>query len=502
MPDRDVEERRDRTLAEGLAFAGLALYVIAAPHSIAGSWIGLSIAVLGWLGRAFVTRTTGFQRSRLDAPLWLLFGWTVLSSGLSYEPDESLGKLVNVSTFLVFYIVQATLTRARAVILAGLLIISGVAGVLWSVGEIVVGRGVVVREVHPSSPFRTTLLQPGDAIWRVNERRVSSIAEIDEAIRRSPPGAPLRLSVISRGEHVEWQARPPADSSASQSPSGLEGEGRTHRFRASGWTRHYETHAEVLQMLAQLALGFALAFWLRGGPRRFVVLGVMAFAILAAGIALTAMRTVLVAFAIGALALAWRASASTRVRLAIAAAVVIVLAAGALTVSRTRAGGALLLSDPSAASRFNIARIAANRVPQHPVFGHGMDAVHRHWKEWGFPGTDMLHAHSTPVQLAFDRGLPAVAMWLWLMIACWATASKAERMWRETDNAPTHGLVLGSTGAVVGLFASSIVNYNFGDAEVTLLLWWLMGAVVATAREEGREAVGAVANQPRSGGRQ
>jgi hypothetical protein len=26
-----------------------------------------------------------------------------------------------------------------------------------------------------------------------------------------------------------------------------------------------------------------------------------------------------------------------------------------------------------------------------------------HWNEWGFPGKDMLHLHSTPLQLAFDR---------------------------------------------------------------------------------------------------
>jgi O-antigen ligase len=112
-----------------------------------------------------------------------------------------------------------------------------------------------------------------------------------------------------------------------------------------------------------------------------------------------------------------------------------------------------------------------------------MDAVQRHWQEWGFPGTDMLHTHSTPLQLAFDRGLPAVLFWLWLLAAFWLAATRAERLWRDTDDAATHGLALGTTGALAGFAASSLVNYNFGDSEVALLLWFLMGAIVVVSSE-------------------
>jgi predicted permease len=113
----------------------------------------------------------------------------------------------------------------------------------------------------------------------------------------------------------------------------------------------------------------------------------------------------------------------------------------------------------------------------HPLFGHGMDALHLHWMEWGFPGTDMLHAHSTPLQLAFDRGIPAAIFWLWLMFAFWLSATRTEKVFRETDDAATHGLLLGATGALAGFLLSSLVNYNFGDAEVALLIWWLLGTV-------------------------
>src|SRR5438128_4831388 len=82
-----------------LALAGFVVYALAAPHSIAGSWMGLSAAVAGWLVRAALTRRAGVRRTALDLPLWLFVGWTVLSCLLSAEPRGSIPKLVNVSTF-------------------------------------------------------------------------------------------------------------------------------------------------------------------------------------------------------------------------------------------------------------------------------------------------------------------------------------------------------------------------------------------------------------------
>ncbi|HEX8147315.1 MAG TPA: O-antigen ligase family protein [Pyrinomonadaceae bacterium] len=485
--------------SRALGLGGFALYALAAPHSIAVSWIGLSFAVLGWLARTVATRRSGLRRTPLDLPLWLFFAWTALSCFLSEEPRVSVPKLINVSTLLMFYLTQALVTRRTAVPLAALLILSGSAGALWGAGELAVGRGVVVRRLSVDSPLRrSTPLREGDAVWRVNGGRVSTVEEIDEAIRRTPAGERVRLSVVSRGEHVEWPGAVVGEETrAAASPSGIvEGGGRTHSFRASGWTRHYETFAEVLQIVAQLALGFALAGWLRergGRPgespdkvrraRPLVWLAAAAFVALAVGIALTAMRTTLVAFAFGACVLAWRAAARGRQRALVAAAVAVVLALGAAVVWRTRASGALRLNDASASLRLRVARVALERVPAHPLFGHGMDAVHEHWAEWGFPGGDMLHAHSTPVQLAFDRGLPALLFWLWLMFVFWRTAARAERLRRDTPDAGAYGLALGITGALAGFLASSLVNYNFGDAEVALLVWWMMGAVVVMSDE-------------------
>jgi hypothetical protein len=543
---------RPARVAHAVALGGLILFGFVAPGSIAAAWIAISVAVCGWIVRAIVTRRADFRRSALDLPLWLLFAWTALSAIFSAEPAVSLVRLPSAATFLFFYFAQSIPRTRREVGLVAFAVIAGASAcTLWGVGELARGRGVVIEGIADDSPLRGAVeLQAGDCVWMVNDRRVRSVAEIDEAIRKLPVGERLRLAVIARGEHVERKGPPVTESlKSAASPSRIVGTRPTHRFRASGWTRHYVTFAETAQLAAQLALGLALALWRRGEPagtrraapsgsRRRTLLFLAAFALLACGVALTAMRTALVSLAVGALVVAWRATGSagagaeaatptetatagdadttdeagtttrpkaeaaraeTRTaavqaeagrravrarrtvvwaRVAVAGVVACALVLGAFAVWRTRAEGAMLLRDDSSRLRLAIARAALARVLVRPLVGHGVDAVHRHWREWGFPGDDVVHTHSTPLQLAFERGLPALLFWLWLLAAFWLTLSRAERSLRVSPDAATHGIMLGAAGAFAGFCASSLVNYNFGDAEVALLLWWLMGATV------------------------
>jgi O-antigen ligase len=153
---------------------------------------------------------------------------------------------------------------------------------------------------------------------------------------------------------------------------------------------------------------------------------------------------------------------------------------------QTRAPTALLLGDDSSSLRGQVARVGLSRIMLHPVFGHGMDAMHKHWHEWGFPGNDMLHLHSTPLQLAFDRGLPMLAFWLWLMIALWIYIARAEKSARSQSDTNSYGILLGILGALTGFLISSLANYNYGDSEAVMLFWCLMGIalVVGDNREE------------------
>src|SRR2546423_15631716 len=88
---------------ELLALAGFLVYALAAPHSIAASWVGLSAVVLAWLVRALATRRTGGRRTPLGLPLWVFLAWAALYCFLSAEPRLSIPKLINVGTFYMCY---------------------------------------------------------------------------------------------------------------------------------------------------------------------------------------------------------------------------------------------------------------------------------------------------------------------------------------------------------------------------------------------------------------
>ena len=462
-------------LAQRLALLGFLLYVLFAPHSIAGAEIAVAIAAAGWILRTLATGTTGLRRSRFDLIIVLFLLWTAASSFLSAEPRISIAKLLPCWVVFLFFLTRTVITRRSALVLVSVLILSGMAGAIYSVYDLVRGRGVVVESISVESPFQPLGVRPGDTIWRVAGHRVYSTNELDQAIRTAPLERPLSVSIISQGEHVERQGIPVTAALLNQpSPSGVVGTARSHRFRASGWTRHYETFSELLQIIAQLALGLALANLRNHGANKYFKLALAASCLLTLGIVLTAMRTVLVAFVLGAFVISWR-SARGAVKVALTFALFLVIAFGAVVVWQTRAENALSLTDPSASLRGQVARVGLSRIIRHPVFGHGMDAMHNHWNEWGFPGHEMIHLHSTPLQLAFDRGLPAVFLWLWLMIAFWLSISRAEKVARDRSDTNSYGILLGALGGLTGLFASSLVNYNFGDAEVVLLFWWLMG---------------------------
>ena len=463
-------------LGQQIALAGLAIYVATAPHSVAASVIGVAIAGVGWLIRTVSTGNLGLRRSKFDVVIVLSLVWTAISALLSEEPRISIAKLQASWCVFLFYLARATLTRTSALALTVLLIVSGSVGALYSGFDLLCGRGVVVESIAANSPLQQVEIQPGDTIWQINRHRVYSTADVDRLLGEAPLNTSVSVGIISHGEQVErsFTLTQPA-------ASGVIGTERNHHFRASGWTRHYQTFAELLQMIALLALGLALANLRNHGLNKYFRVAIVAAALLTAGLLFTAMRTVIVAFVIGASVMALR-SLRGKMKIVFTFALFFVLAFGAVVVWQTRDPSALLLGDSSSSLRMQVGRVGLSRILIHPIFGHGMDAMQKHWNEWGFPGSDMLHLHSTPLQLAFDRGLPMLVLWLWLMFAFWLFIARAESAAADLSDTHSYGILLGILGALTGFLASSLVNYNYGDAEVAMMFWFLIGIVVRHMR--------------------
>ena len=127
--------------------------------------------------------------------------------------------------------------------------------------------------------------------------------------------------------------------------------------------------------------------------------------------------------------------------------------------------------------------------PRHLLVGIGMDSIKSHWREWGLFDKGRLpwgHMHSNALQIALERGVPALLVWLGLLFVyartIWRTLkNKAKLDWIE------HGILLGALGGLVGFFVSGQVHYNWGDSEVIMIFYFMMGLVLALNNKLGSE---------------
>lgn len=457
------------------------LFGIALPHSIAGAHIALDLALLAWIFRDLTSLKLRFARTRLDFPLITFAALTILSAIFSEEPSLSTPKLLSLLLFGVVYLLATNLTARGVKIFVGLLLFSLLASVIYSFGEKIIGRGVTLTAIAGRGPLGSSKLQTGDVIWMVDRRRVASLDDIAEIVRQTPAGRRIEIEALHQGDPLPVTLEITEEMKTSANPLEITAGGRSRRFRISGFTRHFITYADQMQIAGLLSFGFLLASF--GNRRRIILWGSLS-AIFALALMLTASRAAAAAY-LAAMVMTTALAAGRRAFLGVLAATILLGAMAVPILLATRTATTARLVDDSASRRFGYMRAGLRVIPRHPVFGVGMDSHKLHWNEWGFPGEYVTHTHSTPIQLAMERGLPALGAWIWLlagMIAvAWRAYSGAADQWAA-------GLGLGVTAALVGFTIGSLVNYNFGDAEVLLLVLALVGCVVQQKTAENTKS--------------
>ena len=91
------------------------------------------------------------------------------------------------------------------------------------------------------------------------------------------------------------------------------------------------------------------------------------------------------------------------------------------------------------------------------------------------------HMHSNLLQIALERGVPALILWLAFLYmyarTLWHSLRKdGELEWIE------RGILLGAFGGLAGFFTSGLVHYNWGDSEVVMVFYMIMGLALAVHR--------------------
>ena len=470
--------------ADRVLLLGLALFALSIPHSIAAAYVSLGLSALAWITRDLAARRFRFTRTPIDRAVICFAILSLMAGLLSESPGISLPKLRSLIIFAMVWLIATNLPLRHVCLLVGLLICSGLVGVGYSLVEKTIGRGVVVLAINPDSPLAQTPLEAGDVIWMIERHRVRSLADIVTIIRRQPVGKKVEIEALHAGDPLPLELLVTDELKTKPDSPGITVGGSSRRFRASGFSRHFITWADQIQLLALLCYGFVIVLLKKATlPRQSLLAALVIFSLFCVALILTSSRAAIAAFVLALFIVAVMAGGK---RIAVAVAVLAVVISGLTyySVIGTRTRNAALLGDDSTARRIGYMRAGLRIIPQHPLFGVGMDSHKLHWKEWGFPGDYVTHTHSTPIQLAMDRGLPALGCYLWLMVTMLLTAWRGYKTLSSGDDVMRSGLLLGVTGGVIGFFAGSLVNYNFGDSEVVLLLLFLWSLALVSLRDK------------------
>jgi hypothetical protein len=503
----------------------LFVFAVFAPHSIAvtqGAWL---LGMLFWVVRFFFYPRPRTYRTPVDYALLGFFILTGISALLSYEPMVSIGKLRAASLFTIVYLFAENIPSRKVLrALALTLIASCMINVLFTAATRVIGRGVKITGVKSESPLSAATMTSqtkqqlpfaivsGDTVLEVDGEPVRSAEQIAALITgsREPSFATVTIYRGDRYPPLRVPRGRMLNGTTAEEQLGISSWTSGRDWRASGFFGHYTSYAEALQLIGSLALGLFICLPFK--KSRIGTLLLFALAGIIFALLLTVTRASWLAFLVSAGLMFLLGTSRRMIMVACACAIPLVLA-GALLLQQKRHVGLIDQMDASTTWRKTVWREGFHLLvskPRHLIVGIGMDSLKRHWRQWGLFDQGRIpigHMHSNPLQIALERGVPAFIAWLILLGLYALTLGRTLRELNkekvsgagpnvkgplneeavESDSGVLgawidRGIVLGALGGLAGFFVSGLVHYNWGDSEVIMIFYFIMGLGLVVER--------------------
>ncbi|HET9704200.1 MAG TPA: O-antigen ligase family protein [Vicinamibacterales bacterium] len=121
-------------------------------------------------------------------------------------------------------------------------------------------------------------------------------------------------------------------------------------------------------------------------------------------------------------------------------------------------------------------------VKDYPLMGVGPDQIERVYPNYRVPDAvkpTNPHLHNVPLQIAAERGLPALGVWIWFVV------SASAGLWRLLRTSRHKSLAAAGIGAMAAMLAAGLTEYNFGDSEFLMLLLVIVTLPFAANRDGG-----------------
>ena len=123
------------------------------------------------------------------------------------------------------------------------------------------------------------------------------------------------------------------------------------------------------------------------------------------------------------------------------------------------------LTDPSNIDRVAMIKSGLRIIKDDPLTGVGPDMiiqVYPQYRDKTAVNQRNPHLHNVPLQIAAERGLPALGVWIWFIVVLFIDFFR-----RRRGGHPS--LSNAGLAAIVAMLAAGLFEYNFGDSEFLML---------------------------------
>ena len=170
-------------------------------------------------------------------------------------------------------------------------------------------------------------------------------------------------------------------------------------------------------------------------------------------------------------------------------AVVFLVIAPSAIINRVQSIGDL--NDPTNRDRFAMLRSGVRMIQDDPLTGVGPDSVklvYAQYRDATYAVNDINpHLHNVPMQIAAERGLPALAIWLWFIVVA------SRDLWRQLRTGAHRAVAGAGVAAMISMLVAGMFEYNFGDSEFLMLFLGLITLPWAATQPDLTEAAPAPA---------
>lgn len=147
----------------------------------------------------------------------------------------------------------------------------------------------------------------------------------------------------------------------------------------------------------------------------------------------------------------------------------------------------LVRPDTSGWDRVYMLEAGSRIVKNHPLLGVGPEMVSEVYPIYVEPDArrhDNPHLHNNLIQVAAERGLPALLAFLWFVGASLCLAIRELR--RTSGRGTARALAAGALAVLLSGLVAGLFEYNFGDSEFQMLFLFAM-SIPPILKREGTE---------------